>query len=478
MSKRLFKKASQGLYAALVAMAIAGCASGVDPTAGGVQSTSGPEARILVGNVNKTVAVIEHGDKGNTLATTFDVVASAGDMAASTHNHVFVNVTNANLVAAIDPVGNTAVLKKMIGVGQRPVHIYRENPDGTRMWVLNDGASGTGIDTITPACNSTSTSSVTVIQNHDEGGDEGGNAGEVLATICVGKGHHKAAFSYPTSDAPTVPLRTFISNIMDGTIHVIDNDPDSTDYLKVIAKIDLCDSNHETTPCDADIATPNGSGPHGMYYSSVSGLIYNNNETYGTETIIDPVTNTIVDTDPSDADIDSLDIGFAGATHITPGGEFILVRGTDRSDPNHVVGKLSIIDTADNSVTLIDLQDINIGDMKFTPDGHKLYVAVALTGTTAQKANQKDNVVLVYDASALPALPLIKEITVGKTAAGRSLTIQDHDGEAAHIFVTNRADGTVSVVDAADDEEIDKIQVGGEPTSILAFSLEGDLSHH
>ncbi len=465
MSKKSFKKALQRLRVALVATAIAGCASDFSP---GVQSTSGPEARIFVGTINKTVEVIEHGNNGNTLASTFDVVASAGDMAASTHNHVFVNVTNANLVAAIDPVGDEAVLKKMIGVGQRPVHIYRENPDGTRIWVLNDGDSSTGVDNLTPACSSTATSSVTVIQNHDEGGDEGGNAGEVLATICVGKGHHKAAFSFPTPDAPTVPLRAFISNIKDGTIHVIDNDPASADYLKVIGKIDLCDPNKEA--CDADINTPNASGPHGMYYSTVSGMIYDNNEAYGTETVIDPVTNTIVAI---------LDIGFAGATHISPDGEFILVRGTDRnSDPDHVVGKLTIINAADNTFTQMDLQDVNIGDMKFTPDGNKLYVAVALTGTAAQKTNQKDNVVLVYDTSALPALTLIKEITVGKTAAGRSLGIHEHDGEAEHIFVTNRADGTVSVVDAKDDEEMDKVQVGGEPTSILVFSLEGDLSHH
>jgi YVTN family beta-propeller protein len=142
---------------------------------------------------------------------------------------------------------------------------------------------------------------------------------------------------------------------------------------------------------------------------------------------------------------------------------------------------LTIIDTADTTFTQftqMDLQDVNIGDMKFTPDGNKLYVAVAFTGSTVQKASQKDNVVLVYDASALPALTLIKEITVGKTAGGRALAIHEHDGEAEHIFVTNRADGTVSVVDAKDDEEMDKVQVGGEPTSILVFPLGGALSHH
>ncbi|WDT77942.1 MAG: hypothetical protein MPW16_21345 (plasmid) [Candidatus Manganitrophus sp.] len=73
--------------------------------------------------------------------------------------------------------------------------------------------------------------------------------------------------------------------------------------------------------------------------------------------------------------------------------------------------------------------------------------------------------------------PLLKEITVGATTAGRSIGILEHDGEATHVFATNRADGTVSVIDAQTDAEIDKIQVGGTPTSLFVFPMEGALAH-
>lgn len=288
----------------------------------------------------------------------------------------------------------------------------------------------------------------------------------------MGKGHHKAAFSAPTATDPSIPLRAFISNIIDGTITVIDNDPGTEaspnpTYLTVIGTIDLCDPNKEA--CDANPATPNGAGPHGMYFSPVSGKIYNNNEDYGTENVINPTTLAIEAT---------LDIGFAGATHITPDGDFILVRGVDtQSDPAHVVGKLTIINVADHSVTPVDFQDFHIGAIQFTSDGTKVYIASAATGNTAQRANQKSNVVRAFDTTALPTLTQTKEISVGSTTGGRSIGLFEHDGEADHLFVTNRADGTVSVIDAATDTTIDTVQVGGTPTSLLVFSLEGDLSH-
>jgi YVTN family beta-propeller protein len=450
-------------------LGLLGCAEQFDPPS----TASVPiEARILVGNTNGTVSVIEHGDDGNVPADPLDVAFPAGDMMDSTHNHIFVNVTNGNFVAAIDPVGEAAELKKMIPVGQRPVHTYRD-PEGTRIWVLNDGDPSTGVDTVTPACNADSVASVSVIQNHDEGGEEG-NPGAVLATICVGRGHHKAAFSYPTLDHPGIPHRAFISNIMDGTVSVIDNDPGSPDYLTVIGLIDLCDSNLES--CDGDPATPNGAGPHGMEYSPMSGKIYNNNEDYGTENVIDPVTLAVEDT------LDLL--GFTGATHVSPDGRFVVVRGADRSsDPDHVIGKLTVIDTDDNSFVQTDLPDINPGGLLFAPDGTKIYIPSASTGSAAQKLNLKTDVILSIDGSALSGTTPIppgsmNEITVGETTGGRSIGLHEHDGEAEHLFVTNRTGGTVSIVDAETETVVDTVTVGGVPTSLLVFSLEGDISHH
>lgn len=455
--------------------AVTGCGSQSSPPSSLSQSAGAPPgvtARVFVGNTNGTISVIDHGNGGSDLSKSIDVFSSAGDMVSSTKNHIFVNMGSTNQVAALDPVGETATFRKFIPVGQRPVHIYRD-PEGTRIWVLNDADPTTGVDTITSECNSQQAGSVSVIQNHGTAGhgDDGeeSNAGEVLKTICVGKGHHKAAFSTPTTTDPSIPHRAFISNITDGTITVIDNDPSSDNYLTVIGTIDLCDSNKESCP-----AGQGGAGPHGMYFSSVNGKIYNNNENHGTVNVINPTSLAIEAT---------VDIGFAGATHITPDGRFVIVRGVDRtSDPTRVTGKITIFDATDpsNNFTTINLPDVNPGALAFTSIGtmKKMYVASAATGNDDQRASQKSNVVQVFDITALPADPtLIKEIGVGSTTGGRSIGIHEHDKEAENVFVTNRADGTVSVIDAQNDTAIDTLQVGGTPTSLLVFSMEGDLSH-
>lgn len=453
----------------LALFSMTGCAGQSNPT-----GTPAPEARVFVGNTNGTVSVIEHRDAANTPAAPIDLFSSVGDMAASTRNHIFVNMGSTNQTAALDPIGASATFKKFIQVGQRPVHIYRESPDGTRIWVLNDSDSKTGVDTVTPACNTAQAGSVSVIQNHDEGGDEAGNAGAVLATLCVGKGHHKAAFSVPGaagSPTATVPIRAFVSSIKDGTISVIDNDPASADYLKVISTINLCDQTKETAiVCPA---APNGSGPHGMFYSPVSGKLYNNNESYGTVNVINPAFDPA---DPASAIERTFDLGagLTGATHLSPDGRFIIVRGA-QSDSTGITGKLTLIDVTDNSRTTVDLPNVNPSDLAFTSNGKTLYIPSAGSATPAP--GQKSNVVLVFDATALPALTPVAEIPVGATAAGRSIGILEQGGAATDLFVTNRADGTVSVIDAASNTAVDTVQVGGTPTSLLVFSMEGNLTH-
>lgn len=454
-------------------LVIAGCGGQSNPPADSPLSAgapAGPEARILVGNTNGKVSVIEHDDAGNTLVEPIDLFSSVGDMAASTKNHIFVNLGSTNQVAALDPVGEETAFKKFIAVGQRPVHSHRD-PEGTRIWILNDGDSRTGIDTVTSACNTQDKASVSVIQNHGTAGhgadEEEGNAGEVLKTICVGKGHHRITFSAPSAAAPSVPLRAFVSNIKDGTISVIDNDPGTEaspnpNYLTVIGTIDLCNSDKETCPP----ATASNAGPHGMVYSPVSGKIYNNNEEHGTVNVINPAA------DPASAIEATLDIQFADSVYLTPDGRFVIVRGLDTT--SGVTGKLTVIDVSNNSATTIDLPLINAGAFSFTSDGKKLYVG---SSGSAARPTQRGNVVLVFDTTALPSLPTPKEIMVGSTTAGRSIGLLQHHGEAEFLYVTNRADGTVSVIDAKTDTAIDTLQVGGTPTSLLVFPMEGALSH-
>lgn len=169
-------------------------------------------ARIFVGNTNKTVPVIEQGAAGNTLVAPIDLFSSVGDMASSTRNHIFVNLGNSNRTAALDPIGAAATFKKFIEVGRRPVHIYRD-PEGTRIRVLNDADPATGVDTVTAACNTARAGSVSVIQNHDGGGDEEGNAGEVLKTSASEKG----ATRRPSARRPTVPFHSAPSSAISRT---------------------------------------------------------------------------------------------------------------------------------------------------------------------------------------------------------------------------------------------------------------------
>ncbi len=480
------KRLTSSLFA-IAALALAGCGGQADPVTGtGAGASVGPEALVFVGNSeNGTVSVIAHGHDGNTVLTTIPVGSgSVGDIMISSERHVFVNVTANNQVAAIDPiVAGEPVLKNFLPVGTKPVHGYRDPSDGVLIWALNDGdATGGVCKTAGPG--GTATNSVTVIQNHEVDGGGGGGAGSgqttlgvVLKEICVGRGHHKAAFSYPSADQPDVLRRAFVSNISDGTVSVIDSEPSSANYLAVIATVDLCDAAKQA--CDADLTTPNGAVPHGIDYSPVSGKVYNANVGYGTVSVIDAKTAVI------DA---TVDVGFANKAHVSPDGRFLVVKGTNTSsDAAHVIGRLSVLNVADNAVTTIDLPDLHPDSFEFTPEGAKLYVATATSvakvadpnnpaakiDNATQKANLKNNVLLAFDASTLPVLSAPVEIPVGKALGDhRSLALHEMLGKAEHVWVANPDDGTVSVVDPETDTVVDTVTLGGEPASIAVLSME------
>ena len=75
---------------------------------------------------------------------------------------------------------------------------------------------------------------------------DGENGGSILKTLCVGRGHHVTTFVSPNADHPKVPHRVFASNLLDGTISVIGNDPaDASTYLNVVKTINLCEPEKE-----------------------------------------------------------------------------------------------------------------------------------------------------------------------------------------------------------------------------------------
>ncbi len=479
------------LFAALAALALGGCVEQANPPntslnttpASGQSDTAAASPLVLVADTaNGQVVVIRHaGDTDNSVSQKLAVGVSPGDITVTARGHIFVNVTGSNLVAALDPENGQLSLNRNIAAGTRPVHGFLD-PDGTRVWALNDGDGTSGADPI--RCAASGSGSATVIEDSSETGDHAArlarHAGEdhggdtaggdtdspaaddiaALAHICLGKGHKKAAFSVPSADLPATPRRAFISNLKDGTVSVVDNEPASATYLSVLATIDLCDASKAA--CDGDSSTPNGAVPHGLAFSPLSGKIYNANVGYGTVAVIDPAGMRIEKI---------LDIGFANKIHLSPGGRFLVTKGADTSgNPNHVIGKLAVVDLLNDAVTPFDLSDIYPDDFVFTPDGGKLYLATASGGSAAQKANLKNNVVLVYDLSTPGAPTLIKEIAVGATDGGhRALALHAHDGLAKHLFVPNAADGTVSIIKISTDEVVQTVDVDGKPGAISVY---------
>jgi hypothetical protein len=419
------------------------------------------------------VAVIHHdGKSGKTSVKTLDVESQSG-----TSPLVFLNLTNDHQAALLDPATKKITQQKKFPAHARPDHMYRY-PDQAQLWLGNDGDKSTGAD---PGNCGTGGSSVTVIQSDTEGAPM-----KVLRTLCVGRGHHVVAFTYPTPTAPNIPRRAFVSNLMSGDISVVGNDPeDAATYLKVLATIDLQDTAREKK---VDAGFANGAAPHGMAYSELTGKVYNLNNGYGTVVVMDPLTNTIED---------SIYVGLSSNALLSPNGRFIICKGADRAtQPEHVIGKLTVLDVVSKTVfETIDLPDIYPSVYRFSRDGSKLYLTTAATGKGSQRSNLKKDVLLVFDASTLvasgilnpslrspatlvhpctsPALRLIKEIKVGIAECGRRpIGFVEQDGKFARIFISNPTDGTVTVLNGQDERVLETVKITDKPVPALHFYTE------
>ncbi len=266
-----------------------------------------------------------------------------------------VGLTADHQVIELDPQSKVISLNGALTADAFAAHNYPD-PGSNCDWLMNDGDKETGNDTLN--CGDKG-SSVTVVENTSS------SDARFLKTVCVGRGHHQANFSYPSAQAPDVPKQGYISNLKDGTLSVLNNDPDSADFLSVVATINLAEPDKEEgmeTP-----SVPNNAFPHGLVYSGVSGKVYNLNNGYGTIAVIDPKTHQIEQRIP-----------FKGHSNllVTPDGRYVIGRGADRkTNQDHVVAKLTILDvTTHEIVDSAELQDIYVSKYFFNAEGTRLYL--------------------------------------------------------------------------------------------------------
>ena len=319
-----------------------------------------------------------------------------------------------------------------------PAHIYPE-PNTNRDWFMNDGDKESGNDTAN--CGDTG-SSVTVIEN------TASRQANFLKTICVGRGHHQAVFAGPSTAMPDVAPRAYISNLTDGTISVIANNPKEREsYLTLLDTINLCQPEKEQNP---DQSTPNNAFPHGLVYSPLSGKLYCLNNGYGNIAVINPVNHQIETRLP-----------FKGHSNLfgSPDGRYLIGRGADRkSDANHVIAKITVFDVISHEITdSVELQDIYLSKYFFSPEGNKLYLTTANSGSPEQQQNLQADVLLVFDMTRLPKIKLIDQVKLGSASGTLDFLVQD--GQTTLVFSSNSEEGVVAIVDGNSHTLLDKIQV-------------------
>ncbi|MDR2876483.1 MAG: hypothetical protein LBV36_00345 [Chromatiales bacterium] len=350
---------------------------------------------------------------------------------------IFVGLTRDQRAVLLDPASKKINVQANFPADAFPAHIY-EDPGSTRRWFMNDGDKQTGNDRLN--CGDAG-SSVTIIDAVDSAD------ASYLKTVCVGRGHHQAAYTFPTTRAPEVPRRAYISNLKDGTLSVIGNDPaQPADFLRLLDTIDLCEADKEE---GGKSGVPNNSFPHGLVYSPHTGRLYNLNNGYGNIAVIDPRTNKIESR-----------LGFKGNSNLfmVPGGRYIIGRGADRkSDPAHVVATLTVLDL--ESMQIVDrmaLPDIYVSKYYFNPTGTRLYLTTGSSGSPEQQANLKADALLVIDLTTLPKLVLRRELRLGSPSGSLAFA-------GGVVLSSNGENGALVVIDAESDEIVERIAAVGQP---------------
>lgn len=391
------------------------------------------------------VRIVEHA-AGNTQVHAVPGAARTGTAPAP----AYLGVTADRKVLLLDRVAGTVSADVVYPHDALALYAYPE-PGTRRFWYTNDGDEESGNDVV---CCGDRGASMTVVEADADNG-----LPRVLRTLCVGRGHHVPTFPGAPSE------RVYVSNLLDGTVSVVANDPAAgREYLELVGAINLCEPEREK---DGALSVPNNAFPHGQVYSPVTRRIYGLNNGYGTIAVIDPAADRVESRIP-----------FPGCSNLllSPDGRFVIGKGADRKrDPDHVLGRLQVLDVAGGAVQTAELEDVYPSTYRFNAEGNRLYVTTAATGKGVQRENLIMDRVLVYDATALPALRLVDEIVVGEAdCARRPIAFLTEGGATRLIFVPNPSENSLTVVDGSSHRLIETVRLGGTEAIIeLNFSLLG-----
>ncbi len=357
---------------------------------------------------------------------------------------VFLGLSPAGEAILLDPHTDTVSLRQECPADANPAYAYPE-PGTARLWFMNEGDKKSGTD---PVRCGDDASSVTVVERL-----AAAPHARVVRSACVGRGHHVTTF------VPGDPALAFVSNLLDGTLSVLEND--GVDY-PLRGTINLLEADKEE-PGASEV--PNHAFPHGMVYSALTRRLYNLNNGYATIAVIDPERLEIEHRIP---------LPVASNILLHPDGRFLVGKGADRKrDPEHVIGRLAVVDLeAGEVIAELDLPDIYPSTYRFSPDGQRLFVTTAATGKDAQRANLKIDRLLVFDSSALPRLEPLAEVAIGRADCGRRPLgyLADEAGAVVRLFLPNPTDGTLSVLDG-DFQVLETVELGEGGMREFLFSF-------
>ncbi len=393
------------------------------------------------------VGVIHGGNPGGSQVSLLPTVAADPD----TGEQIFLGLDEEDQCLLLNRTSGEVVRQQGYPAGALAAYAYPDHRSD-RIWFMYDGDKKTGCDQL--ACGEQG-SSVTVFNRAD--GDV-----SLQATICVGHGHHVTTFLYPEG-SQTYGAKAYVSNLLDGSISVVGNDPAGAAYLEVINRIDLLEADRDP---DAVPGVSNNAFPHGKVYSSHTGKVYSLNNGYGTVAVLNPETDSIEN---------RFELKVASNLLLSPDGRFLVGKGADRkSDPDHVVGRLTLIDAETCTETaVLDLPDLYPSTYRFNPSGDRLYVTSAATGDGDQREALRKDVLQIYDATRFPELVLLRECRVGVADCGRRPIgfLAGANGEGQRVFVPNPTDGTVSILGGDADQVIETVEVADQAIREFSFSI-------